>query len=60
MGLELKDSSEELDPTTLDLVAKRDAARINKDFKTADEIRDRLALLGWTVEDTALGTRVHR
>ena len=60
LGLELKDSSEELDPTTLDLVAKRDAARINKDFKTADEIRDRLALLGWTVEDTALGTRVHR
>ncbi len=60
LGLNLKDTSEALDSKTVDLIAKRDAARINKDFKTADEIRERLTELGWTVEDTASGTRVHR
>jgi cysteinyl-tRNA synthetase len=40
------------------LVAERDAARANKDFATADGVRDRLQELGLEVMDTPEGTRV--
>jgi cysteinyl-tRNA synthetase len=40
------------------LVAERDAARSNKDFATADGVRDRLQELGLEVMDTPEGTRV--
>ena len=39
------------------LVDERQAARKAKNFKRSDEIRDQLAQLGWTVEDTAQGPR---
>ena len=41
-----------------DLVAKRQEARKAKDFKTADEVRDRLKELGYTILDTKDGVRV--
>src|SRR3954451_7635874 len=37
------------------LMAEREEARAAKDFARADEIRDRLAALGWTVRDSADG-----
>ena len=40
------------------LVGERDAARANKDFATADRVRDRLQELGLEVMDTPEGTRV--
>jgi cysteinyl-tRNA synthetase len=40
------------------LVAERDGARANKDFATADRVRDRLQELGLEVMDTPEGTRV--
>jgi len=40
------------------LVGERDAARANKDFATADQVRDRLQELGLEVMDTPGGTRV--
>ncbi len=40
-----------------DLVAKREAARAEKDFASADAIRDELAAAGVTIEDSADGTR---
>ena len=40
------------------LVGERDAARANKDFATADQVRDRLQELGLEVMDTPEGTRV--
>jgi cysteinyl-tRNA synthetase len=36
-------------------MAEREEARAARDFGRADEIRDRLAELGWTVRDSADG-----
>jgi cysteinyl-tRNA synthetase len=36
---------------------QREAARLRKDFATADQIRDQIASLGITVEDTSNGPR---
>jgi cysteinyl-tRNA synthetase len=38
-------------------LAQREAARERKDFKAADDIRDQIASLGITVEDTTNGPR---
>lgn len=40
------------------LLAGRQAARADRDWATADAIRDGLAALGFTIEDTAGGARV--
>jgi cysteinyl-tRNA synthetase len=40
------------------LVGERDEARGAKDFARSDEIRDRLAQMGWEVMDSPDGTRV--
>jgi cysteinyl-tRNA synthetase len=40
------------------LMAEREQARGAKDFQRADEIRDRLAELGWVVRDSADGPRL--
>lgn len=45
-------------PTKETLLAEREEARAAKDFARADEIRDRLAELGWTVRDSADGPRL--
>jgi cysteinyl-tRNA synthetase len=45
----------ETDEAALDLMAAREQARDAKDFQRADEIRDRLAEMGWTVRDSADG-----
>jgi cysteinyl-tRNA synthetase len=37
------------------LMAEREQARADRDFQRADEIRDRLAGMGWTVRDSADG-----
>jgi cysteinyl-tRNA synthetase len=42
------------------LVRDRDAARAERDFATADRIRDQLAARGVTIEDSAAGTTWHR
>ncbi|MBU0671666.1 MAG: class I tRNA ligase family protein, partial [Candidatus Margulisbacteria bacterium] len=39
------------------LVAEREEARKKKDFAKADQIRDQLAAMGITIEDTPYGTR---
>jgi len=36
---------------------QREAARVRKDFQAADQIRDQIAALGITVEDTSNGPR---
>jgi cysteinyl-tRNA synthetase len=53
-------SAAELPAEVADLVQQRDLARAARDWAAADAIRGRLVELGWTVEDTAGGTRVHR
>ena len=42
------------------LLAEREQARAGKDFERADEIRDRLAALGWEVRDGEGGARLVR
>jgi cysteinyl-tRNA synthetase len=40
------------------LLAEREEARAQKDFERADEIRERLAALGWEVRDSADGAKL--
>ena len=42
------------------MIEKRNAARKAKDFKTADEIRDKLKEMGIVLEDTSQGVKWHR
>jgi cysteinyl-tRNA synthetase len=59
-GLVLAGGEEAVPAEIQALVGQRDAARAGRDFAGADAIRDRLVALGWGVEDTPRGTRVHR
>ena len=40
------------------MAARREAARKSRNFKEADELRDRLKELGAAVEDSASGPRI--
>jgi cysteinyl-tRNA synthetase len=51
MGAEADDEAEKL-------LEERQKARADKDFERADEIRDRLAQLGWEVRDSAAGAKL--
>jgi cysteinyl-tRNA synthetase len=54
------DSEAGPDDQAADLLAERERARAERDFGRADEIRDRLAELGYEVRDTAGGVRLVR
>jgi cysteinyl-tRNA synthetase len=43
-----------------ELLAARAAARAAKEWKKSDEIRDQIAVLGWTVKDTKDGQKILR
>ena len=43
------------DERALELMREREEARAAKEFARADELRDRLAEMGWTVRDSADG-----
>jgi cysteinyl-tRNA synthetase len=49
--------SDDLDKEIEELIKQREQARIDKDFKKADEIRDTLLEKGIVLEDTNSGTR---
>lgn len=42
------------------LVEERKAARKQKDFAKADEIREKISAMGWVIEETRQGTKVYR
>ena len=48
------------EPEVAKLLAARQAARLAKDFATADRIRDELAAKGWEIVDTPQGPTVRR
>jgi cysteinyl-tRNA synthetase len=54
----IADGQDGADPEAEHLLQERQDARAAKDFARADEIRDRLAALGWEVRDSADGPRL--
>jgi cysteinyl-tRNA synthetase len=59
VGLEsLAEAAAAADVEAEGLLAERERARVAKDFGRADEIRERLAQLGWEVRDGADGARL--
>jgi len=60
LGIKIPEA-EKIDDAEIEaLIGQRQEARRNKDFKTADEIRDKLLALGITLEDTRQGVRYER
>ena len=57
LGLVYNRKGGDLDAEVEELIAKRTEARKNKDFKTADEIRDKLKEMGIVLEDTPSGVK---
>ncbi len=57
LGLVYNRNTADLDSEVEALIEQRTAARKAKDFKTADEIRDRLKEMGITLEDTPQGVK---
>ena len=59
-GLEFKERKKELPEDIENLVQEREKARKKGDWKTADEIRNKIKELGYTIEDTENGVRWKR
>ena len=60
LGLVYNRKEETLDSEIEELIQKRSNARKEKDFKTADEIRDKLKEMGIILEDTPQGVKWSR
>jgi len=55
-----KEVKVETDSEIEELLEKRKQARLNKDFKLSDEIRDKLLELGYKVIDTKEGQKIEK
>ena len=51
---------DEIPDEIAELIEQRKAARKEKNFALADEIRDKISALGYTVEETREGTKVRK
>jgi cysteinyl-tRNA synthetase len=60
VGLQLESGQDDVPAEVTDLLGQRDEARARRDFAASDALRERLDTLGWMVEDTPQGSRVHR
>ena len=62
LGLNLEKAlkEEEIPEEIQKLIKKREEARKRKDWKTADEIREKIKSMGYIVEDTPKGTKVRK
>lgn len=58
VGLQLRGAEDEIPQELLDTARRRDEARAQRDFATADALRDEITAAGYVVEDTADGTKV--
>jgi cysteinyl-tRNA synthetase len=59
VGLEAKGATE-IPEAVLELGRRRDRARADRDFASADVLRSEIVALGYIVEDTSSGTRIRR
>lgn len=57
LGIKVNSESNDDDNEIKKLIDLRNEAKHNKDFKKADEIRDKIKSLGYEIEDTRLGTK---
>ena len=53
-------ASADIPAEVLDLVEQRKAARKDKNFALADELRDKIAALGYEVKETRQGTEINK
>lgn len=61
LGLNIeKEEKIELPEEIMQIVEERKLARQNKDWKKSDELRDKLANLGYTVKDTPNGMEINK
>lgn len=60
LGLLVHKTEEEFPAKALELLEERQSARKAKDFSRADQIRDALKEMGFTVEDTANGPKLKK
>lgn len=60
LGIILDQPEEKLDEEIENLISERQAARKEKNFKRADEIRDQLLAMDIVLEDTREGVKWHR
>jgi cysteinyl-tRNA synthetase len=58
--LGLKFSRYDIPQEIKELANKRELARKNRDFTTADKIRQQIISLGWVIEDTPFGTKIRK
>jgi cysteinyl-tRNA synthetase len=47
-----------IDPEAVELLARREAARFDRDFEAADRLRDELSARGWEIRDGAGGSEL--
>ena len=55
-----EDAAGDIPAEIAELVEQRRAARKEKNFALADELRDKITAAGWVVEETRQGTKVYR
>ncbi len=60
LGVLNSKKDDNLDSEIEEMIEQRNQARKAKDFKTADEIRDKLKAMGIILEDTSQGVKWHR
>ena len=58
LGLLYQEQNEEIPQEVMELVSQRAQARKEKDFKTADALRDQILALGYEVKETRQGVQV--
>lgn len=54
-GIEIDDEDMDIPKKVLELVSEREDLRSNQQFIQSDEIRERISVLGYEIEDTPLG-----
>ena len=60
VGLKVGRDLAEVPADVLELCARRDAARTDREWAAADDLRDQLVAMGWIVEDSPTGTKVRK